>query len=204
MSNPTPIHSELQAAVLFARRDSVYKSLPGCDVWDIDRDARKWPGGSPIVAHPPCRAWGRLRHFARPREGEKDLAVWAIDQIRKWGGVLEHPRASQLWPHLSLPVGRERDAWGGFSVAVPQLWWGHRAEKMTMLYVCGCNSRDLPPIPLSLDYARFVVSTSGRRRDGSRKPSVEIAKWEREATPEPFAKWLVDVARRSFRGKSHD
>ena len=37
-------------AVLFARADSVYKTLPDCDVWDIDRDARRWPGGGPVVA----------------------------------------------------------------------------------------------------------------------------------------------------------
>lgn len=47
-------------AVLFARSDSVYKSIPGCDVWDINRDARNWKGGAPIVAHPPCRAWGGI------------------------------------------------------------------------------------------------------------------------------------------------
>ena len=27
-------------AVLFARSDSIYKSMPECDVWDIERDAR--------------------------------------------------------------------------------------------------------------------------------------------------------------------
>ena len=45
-----------QVAVLFARADSIYKTLPGCDVYDIKRDARTWPGGCPVVAHPPCRA----------------------------------------------------------------------------------------------------------------------------------------------------
>lgn len=56
-----------QIAVLFARQDSIYKTLPGCDVWDIERDARKWPGGCPVVAHPPCRAWGRLRLYGQRR-----------------------------------------------------------------------------------------------------------------------------------------
>ncbi len=28
-------------AVLFARKDSIYKSLPECDVWDAERDARR-------------------------------------------------------------------------------------------------------------------------------------------------------------------
>jgi len=76
----------VKVAVLFARADSVYKTLPLADVWDIERDARKWPGGCPVVAHPPCRAWGRLRKFAHPRKGERQLAVWAVRQVRTWGG----------------------------------------------------------------------------------------------------------------------
>jgi len=73
-------------AVLFARRDSIYKTMPDCDVWDIERDARKWPGGCPVVAHPPCRAWGQLSHMANPRPDEKELAIFAVDQVRKFGG----------------------------------------------------------------------------------------------------------------------
>lgn len=80
-------------AVLFARSDSIYKSLPGCDVYDIERDALTWPGGSPVVAHPPCRAWGSFAWRARPREGERECAPWAVEQIRRHGGVLEHPAA---------------------------------------------------------------------------------------------------------------
>jgi len=52
-------------AVLFARADSIYKQLD-CDVWDQERDALRWPGGASIVAHPPCRSWGRLRKLAKP------------------------------------------------------------------------------------------------------------------------------------------
>jgi len=33
-------------AVLFARSDSVYKTIPGCDVWDAERDARRWPANN--------------------------------------------------------------------------------------------------------------------------------------------------------------
>lgn len=84
-------------AALFVRADSIYKTMPGVDAWDIERDARKWPGGCPVVAHPPCRAWGRLRQFAKPRPDEKDLAPWAVEKVRRWGGVLEHPANSSLW-----------------------------------------------------------------------------------------------------------
>lgn len=183
-------------SVLFARKDSIYKTLPDLDVWDAERDALKWPGGTPVIAHPPCRAWGGLRHMAKPLDGEKELAIWSIKQIRKFGGVLEHPKRSQLWPELNLPLGTKSDRWGGFSLLVNQLQWGHRAEKATLLYVCGCNRKDLPPIPLTLEYAQYTVSTSGRRADGKRKAGREISKSEHEATPIAFAKWLVELARK--------
>ncbi len=103
----------MDVAVLFARHDSIYKSLPGCDVWDIERDARTWPGGTPIVAHPPCRSWGTFRHVAKPVDGERELALWAVDQIRRYGGVLEHPARSALWREKPLPEPGQRDDWGG-------------------------------------------------------------------------------------------
>ncbi|HVZ17910.1 MAG TPA: hypothetical protein VG897_12380, partial [Terriglobales bacterium] len=77
-------------AILFARQDSNYKAMTGTDVFDIDRDARTFAGGMPVVAHPPCRMWGRLRQFAKGRPDEKALGIWAVDQVRTWGGVLEH------------------------------------------------------------------------------------------------------------------
>lgn len=114
-------------AALFVRKDSVYKTMPNVDAWDMDRDARNWPGGNPIVAHPPCRGWGGLSHMANATEEEKELAVWSIAQIRKYGGVLEHPKKSKLWPHLSLPKpGKGFDQYGGWTLGVAQQWWGRK------------------------------------------------------------------------------
>lgn len=79
-------------AILFARQDSIYKTLPGVEVYDKERNAHTFQGGCPVVAHPPCRGWGRLRAFAKPEPGELDLAIWAIDQVRKWGGGTGAPR----------------------------------------------------------------------------------------------------------------
>jgi hypothetical protein len=182
-------------AILFAREDSVYRTIEGCDVWDIARDARNWPGGCPVVAHPPCRAWGRLRAFANPRSDEKDLARWAVAQIREHGGVLEHPASSSLWVDQSLPrPGCGRDAHGGFSIAVLQKWWGHRADKATWLYCCGIEPRDVPATPIIIAEATHIVSSSLVRKGHPRwKPHLEPA--ERERTPPAFALWLVALAR---------
>ena len=37
------------------------------DCWDITRDARKYDGPHPVICHPPCKHWGRLRHLASVR-----------------------------------------------------------------------------------------------------------------------------------------
>jgi phytoene dehydrogenase-like protein len=175
-------------AVLFARRDSIYKDL-GCDVYDADRNALTFPGGKPVVAHPPCRAWGRLRHFARPREGERELALWAVTQVRRWGGVLEHPVASLLWLEAKLPKPGERDCSDGWTMSVSQWWFGHRADKPTLLYICGAEPRDLPNVPFKIGAPTHVVQS--RKRIDHRP---HISKAEREHTPIEFARWLIRVA----------
>lgn len=187
-------------AVLFARSDSHYKKIADCDVWDADRDATRWPGGSPVVAHPPCRAWGQLRAMAKPREGEKELAIFAADQVRRNGGVLEHPKNSTLWPAISAPPPGTHDRFGGWILPISQSWWGHRAEKATTLYIVGCEPVDVPSIPLALEKAPCICGSSGRRKDGSRTKKgdpnwrPEITKAEREHTPPRLAAWLVALA----------
>lgn len=178
-------------AVLFARADSVYKRMEGCDVWDAERDALRWPGGSPVVAHPPCRAWGRLRQFSLATSAEKVLAPWAVDQVRRYGGVLEHPAESTLWDHCRLPrPGRMQDDWGGWSLCIKQCDWGHRAEKLTWLYVVGISPYDLPPFPEPRTPTHCIRPT----RSYPRMPSV--TKPERERTTPLLAEWLVELARR--------
>lgn len=179
-------------AVLFARADSVYKTLPDCDVYDMERDARTFQGGMPVVAHPPCRAWGRLRAFANPRPDEMNLGRLAVALVREFGGVLEHPSGSTLWNAQMMPApGAGRDQWGGWTLAAPQKWWGHKAEKATWFYVVGVEPNDMPPLPMVLGEAAYVVQS--RKRHDYRP---HITKAEREHTPPDLARWLVEVARR--------
>jgi hypothetical protein len=180
-----------RVAVLFAREDSHYKTLPGCEVYDMARDARTYDGPWPVVAHPPCRAWGRLRSFANPRPDERNLARLAVAMVREWGGVLEHPAGSTLWPAQRLPAPGERDPFGGWTLAAPQKWWGHKAEKETWFYVVGCEPREQPDLPLVLGEATHVVQS--RKREDYRP---HITKAEREHTPPELALWLVELARR--------
>lgn len=190
-------------AVLFARADSVYKRIPGCDVYDIERDARTWPGRAPVVAHPPCRAWGRLRAFAKPRHDEKDLARWAVSQVRQWGGVLEHPESSTLWADQRLPrYQNERDGHGGWTLPIHQFWFGHRAQKRTWLYIVGVNPWEIPDFPLRLGQSDCRIRLDKRRPDGThiRKGDKDyqpiLGDAEREHTPPDLAVWLVELARR--------
>lgn len=170
-------------SVLYARADSVYKTLPDVDVWDADRDARKWPGGNPAVCHPPCAQWGTLRHMATKNQEVKDLAFHAVEAVQKYGGVIEHPARSQLWKEANLPEpGHRPDKFGGWTIVVPQFWFGHAGYKGTRLYICGLQPAELPEIPLVLgEPARRVANQS---------------KAQREHTPPDFARWLVEVAKR--------
>lgn len=183
----------VEVSALFVRKDSIYKEL-GIDCWDIERNALNWAGGNSIIAHPPCRAWGQLSHMAKPRPGEKELAFFAIDMIRKYGGVLEHPRASRLWPEY-LPMPGNVDKFGGYSISVDQFWWGHKAKKSTLLYIVGCPIRELPAMPMNFDALQYTVSSKIKKKSG-RRILKEIPKSEREATPVDFAKWLIEVASR--------
>lgn len=191
-----------EVAVLFARADSIYKTITGCDVYDQARDAKSYAGELPVVAHPPCRAWGQLRKLANPAPGEKDLAFFAVEQVRRCGGVLEHPKASTLWDAANLPAVGEFDEWGGWTLPIFQSWWGHRAEKATKLYIVGCLPSQIPTMPLLLGDASHVCGSQGRRRDGTRLKKgmpgwrPEITRAEREHTPHDLAIWLCELAKR--------
>lgn len=197
-----PTESSKTVAVLFARSDSVYKTLAGVDVYDIDRDARTYDGQHPVVAHPPCRTWGTLSHLLEHPAGERELAPWAVEQVRKCGGVLEHPAKSRLWPELGLPAIGRRDEFGGWTLAVHQSDFGHRAQKKTRLYIVGCDPIDVPTLPLFLGQTTHVISQN-RTLPGGRRLRKGMPGWrpdcteaEQEHTPRMLAEWLIELARR--------
>jgi hypothetical protein len=180
-----------RVSVLFAARDSVYKTIPGLDVWDEDRDALNWPGGNPGIFHPPCRLFSRLRHLSTAPESEKHLAHWSVFKVRRYGGVLEHPAHSRLWDEALLPSPGQSDNYG-FSYDLDQYWFGHSGKKRTWLYICRLDPEHVPvhPIRLAGGYADLFASAGRKYVPGSRHSGI------RSATPLAFAQWLVEVAGR--------
>lgn len=169
-------------AVLYARKNSVYKKIAGCDVFDQARDARTFSGRFPVIAHPPCRLWGRLYKFSTAPVSEKLLALDAVHAVRTNGGVLEHPAWSKLWPAAGLPLPGARDEFGGFTLPILQSWFGHKAPKATWLYIVGIEPALLPVFPFALGIPTGRVCATG---------SMKL----REGTPLDLAHWLVALAR---------
>lgn len=208
---PSRAPARFSVDVLFARSDSIYKTMPECDVWDIKRDARKWPGGCPVVAHPPCKRWSilnnlvlaryphRAEEFAYGNDG--GLFRLALSHVRAWGGVLEHPAYSRAWSTFDLPRPAQgawqRGVCGGWSTEIDQAAFGHVARKSTWLYVFGV----VPPLLPSAvpDSGKRVRVYRRRKADGSwsrmdQGKTSEITHAAAEHTPPAFAQWLVEVA----------
>lgn len=180
-------------SVLFVANNSVYKTMTDSsgvplDCWDEERDAMKWTGGNPIVAHPPCRLWCMLARFSSAPESEKELAWFALKQVREFGGVLEHPAFSKFFMTADLPRPGKRDEYG-FTIGVEQHWFGHPSRKKTWVYVCGIGPKELPDIPLRMAHYQNVFTGHGRKAPAKRREF-------RSATPPAFARWLVETAER--------
>lgn len=167
----------ITVAVLYCLPDArcVYRSMPSVEVWDEARDARRFPGGMPVVAHPPCGPWGRMRLFCKGGDGLRELAPLAVKQVRACGGVLEHPACSSLWAAVGLPKpGEFPDQWGGYTLEVDQYNWGHPARKRTWLYIVGVRADALPQIPDKRG-GGSNADASDDGTEGARPPRPEIA-----------------------------
>lgn len=139
-------------AALFVQRDGCYWNLPGVDPWDEVRDARVYSGPWPVVAHPPCERWGQYatggpNPNARRRVVGDDGGCFAsaLESVRVFGGVIEHPQASKAWRTFGVPTPPRRSGWVQVLTLSPspgRVWWtccveqghyGHRARKATWL-----------------------------------------------------------------------
>lgn len=199
-------------AALFVAAGGCYFGIEGVDPWDVRRDARKYVGPFPVVAHPPCARWCRLAGLVEARQAahaqlrldENMVTVKrgadggcfaaALQHVRTFGGVLEHPEASAAWPFFGLRRPPYRGGWvaadaaGGMTCRVEQGHYGHRARKGTWLYAFGVP--ELPALIWGRSGATARVSDA-RRTDRT----VELmATRERLATPPAFRDLLISIA----------
>lgn len=138
-----------KVAALFVRTGGHYFGHPDIDPWDETRDARKYDGPYPVIAHPPCQRWGKMwagqpltisKTGVRKKKGDDDGCFdAALSSVRKWGGVLEHPWGSHAWAHFGLNKPPRNGGWitadfyGGWTCCVEQGRYGHYARKPTLL-----------------------------------------------------------------------
>lgn len=204
-------------AALYVERGGVYWDLPDVDPWDEPRDARRYAGPHPVVAHPPCARWGRFWHGSTRRPHQFKLGAdmgafhCALVAVRSWGGVLEHPEHSQAWRWFGLtlprPAGWSRaDGGGGWTCRVEQGFYGHFSRKPTWLYACGVALPDLHwgrgeqrlhPIALARHgYAKARRIGMVAMIGGKDKTLI------RDRTPEAFRDLLLSIARSANRERS--
>lgn len=185
-------------AALYVETGGAYFGLPDVDPWDETRDARLYDGPWPVVAHPPCARWGQLANVNHARYGtpigdDGGCFAAALEAVRQFGGVLEHPANSIAWRRFNLPAAT-RGVWTsslgdpGAATEVSQVVYGHGARKRTWLYAVGCAA--------ALDWSdrpgRYVVGAGINTGEcqGRRLPDHLAS-----TTPPAFRDVLLEMAR---------
>lgn len=188
-------------AALFVQPDGCYSNDPRIDPWPEARDARRYAGRLPVVAHPPCQLWGAMAAVNYARWGgehnkpgnDKGCFASALFCVNTYGGVLEHPAKTRAWAAhgLSKPVGIGWSRCGdGWVCEVWQSAYGHRANKATWLYYKGRKP------PKELNWSRptgtHQVGFQDQRGKAVNKPT--LSKREANATPALFKEELIALA----------
>lgn len=197
------LEATVRCAALYVATGGAYFGLPGVEPWDEARDARKYAGPYPVVAHPVCDRWCQMAPVNQARYGHKvgddgGCFAAALDAVRRFGGVLEHPALSLAWAAHGLPRPPTGGGWvktmcGGWTCHVEQRHYGHRARKATWLYAFGVVPPSLKwgpgPAPeawISADRPRAELAAMG---------IAQLSKREAKATPPAFRDLLLEIAR---------
>lgn len=190
-------------AALFVEAMGPYAGQPGVDLWDEIRDARKYVGAAPVVAHPPCARWCRFAKQVEAVHGHSvgdDYGCFesALANVRRVGGVLEHPAFSLAWPEFGLTypstLGWQRCIDGSWVAMVNQSSYGHVASKPTWLYAYGVD-----PSALAIQPGAASARIGGRSGKGSRLRRIDTR--ESAATPALFRDYLLSLARSVYTAK---
>lgn len=196
-------------AALFVATGGVYFGIPGVDPWDVGRDARRYMGRGPVVAHPPCERWGRYWSGGPSARARRELGDdggcfrFALSAVESCGGVLEHPEASKAFGYFALPRPPRSGGWvrgdRGWSCCVEQGHYGHRARKATWLYFVGSTRPQAliwgPSSGERLDEGFHSKNERATARLAGVAPRKRLTVKECSATPPLFRDLLLEIAR---------
>lgn len=181
-------------------KDTVYSKFDNTIIYDLEKNALTYSDNYPVIAHPPCQLWGNLAFVNYARYGgehnkpgnDGGLFEFALNTVRRCGGVLEHPAKSRAWDAYGLTrpygIGWQKCIDGGWVCEVWQSAYGHKANKATWLY---CYGSPLPAIWDRL-IGKYQIGFQDQRGKHRNKPT--LSKREANATPIKFAKFLIDIA----------
>lgn len=196
-------------AALFVEKNGVYYGQNDIWPWSIEEDARKYAGPYSVVCHPPCNLWGKFARVNYKRWGgehnrpgnDGGCFASAVDSVRRYGGVLEHPAYSYAWETYEL----ERPIFGKWNRStdtewVTEIWqsaYGHKARKKTWLLYSGST----PPFSLRWEKkeAEYQIGFHDQRGKGRNKPTISGK--NASATPVEFRDELINLAIRSNSAK---
>jgi hypothetical protein len=122
---------------------------------------------------------------------------FALDTVRRCGGVLEHPARTGAWFRYGLSKPRQ-SGWqktidGGWVCEVWQSVYGHKANKATWLYFVGS------PEPAKWERKKGTHQVGFHDQRGKEKNKPTLTKKEANATPYEFALYLIELV-----GKIHE
>ena len=183
---------------------STFSQLSGCDsqlsqvfgqiavqvdLWDAKRNAFKFSGGLPVVAHPPCRLWASLKGLAKSPDAdlERELGRHCVRMVIENGGVFEHPSDSDLFSEMGLPAAGYANE-KGFTLEYSQRMFGHPMRKPTWFFFSGIAYGQVLPVVPVLNFEPL-------------KQIEHLSAAQREATPPLLASWLLYHAAISQSGR---
>lgn len=188
-------------AALYVETNGCYFNLDGVDPWDEVRDARLYDGPYPVVAHPPCQLWTRFAHVNYARWGgehnkpgnDGGCFQSALNAVRKFSGVLEHPASSDAWKAFSLPrpvQGKWLQVGTDWVCEVWQSAYGHKARKRTWLLYCG--DKEPPSMKWDRPEGTHQIGFHDQRGKARNKPTISGK--AASATPKEFRDKLIEIA----------
>ncbi len=200
-----------EVAALYVEEGGIYSTFRSVDNWPLGRDARKYTGPCPVVAHPPCKRWGKYWHGSTRKPHQFRLGedqgcfAAALTSVRNYGGVLEHPAHSKAWKFFGLKSPKAGEGWvkadefGGFTCHVEQGHYGHVSRKETWLYAVRAA---LPDLDWSRGAQRIcpkMLERYGYEKARRIGPVALIGGKDKEKirdrTPPEFARILIGMAR---------